>query len=285
MTLGKRNDSTIRQYRPTIGQLISMSQFSDYTSRGLSPWGRLRVIGIDASTVTVHHAPHPADPTCDDPSPITIPLYTVQFPIGWEPRYTIHCKPEQSQTVINEWFKRGIVVRQSHDMSGSMPTAFQPLVSGQLPRSPHWQFPENTDVILPDDCPRLFRVVEVQQEEITSEVLGYPADPNCTSCSGTGRRTIAQLAEVRNETVEQTWGLINAGKIPLDDLTHISPVHSAFDTFRCHCHYGAMARMGRAKRAKLIKQMRADGWEVEYRPYAGGFWERRKETLVHDWAE
>jgi hypothetical protein len=275
MTL--RNDSTIRQYRPKVGQLISMGQWTDYTSRGLSPWGRLRVIGIDKDTVTVRYAPHPMDASCDDQSQITIPLYTVQPSIGWEPRYTIHCKPEQVETV-KSWFARGIVCRQSHNMSSSMPMAFQPLTDGVLPGSPHWQFPEDTDVIMPEDCARLFRIVSVEQEEITSAVLGYPADPNCHRCKGTGRRTVAELAIVRKSTLAQTWDDINTGKIPLDDLTSTD--------FRCHCaQYGAMTRMGRTKRAKLIKQMRADGWQVEYRPYAGGYWERRRETIVHDWTE
>lgn len=272
MTL--RNDSTIRQYRPRVGSLCQMALFSDYTSRGLSPWGRLRVIGIDKDTVTVRHAPHPMDASCDDPSELTIPLYTVQPPIGWEPRYTIHCKPEQVETV-KSWFAHGIVCRQSHNMSSSMPMAFQPLTDGVLPGSPHWQFPEDTDVILAENCARLFRIVQVEQEEITSATLGYPADPNCQSCAGTGRRTIAQLAEIRKETLATTFDLINHGKIPLEDMTPTD--------FRCHCHYGALGRMGRTKRAKLFKQMRADGWEVSYMPYAGGYWIRTRETLIQDW--
>jgi hypothetical protein len=281
--ISTRNDSTIRQYRPAIGKLIKLSEWSDYTSRGLSPWGWLRVTGIDKDTVTVRHAPHPTDPSHDEPE-ITIPLYAVATPIGWEPRYAIHAQGRDgADNVVNNWFSRGIVVRQSHDMGGSMPTAFQPLVDGELPGSPHWQYPEVTDVIQPEDCKRLFRVVAVEEEEITSATLGYPADPKCTSCQGTGRRTIAQLAEVRNETVEQLWALIDKGQIPLDDLTHAAE-HSAFETFRCHCaQHGAMSRLTKTERTKLIKEMRAEGWQVEYRPYAGGFWERRKEILVHDW--
>lgn len=274
MTLTERNNSTIRQYRPKIGQLITMSLFSDYTTRGLSPWGRLRVIGIDKDTVTVRHAPHPMDSTCDDPSHLTIPLYVVRPPVGWEPRYTIHCKPEQTETIIKDWFSRGIVVRQSHYLSGSMPTAFQPLTNGIPPNSPHWQFPEDTDVIMPEDCARLFKVVAVESEEITSATLGFPADMACNHCHGTGRRTVAELATIRKETLAQTWNLINTGKIPLEDLTSTD--------FRCHCHYGALTRMGRTKRAKLFKEMHAQGWKVRY---AGGYWIRTRETLVHDYAE
>ena len=275
MTL-RRNNSTIRLYRPKVGQLIGMSEWSDYTSRGLSLWGRLRVIGIDKDTVTVKHAPHPMDASFDDASQITIPLYTVQLPIGWEPRYTIYRKPEETEKVLG-WFARGIVCRQSHNMSSSMPMAFQPLTDGILPGSPHWQFPEDTDVIMPEDCARLFRVVSVEKEEITSATLGYPADPNCQTCHGSGRRTVEELAILRKETLAQTWDLVNRGEITLEDLTSVD--------FRCHCHYGALGRMGRTKRAKLFKEMRADGWDVHYVPYAGGFWERTRETIVHDYTE
>lgn len=275
MTLSRRNDSLIRQYRPQLGTLCKMSEWSDYTSRGLSPWGMLRVIGIDRDTVTVRHAPNPMDAACDDQNPLTIPLYCIAMPIGWEPRYTIHCKPEETTKVLG-WFARGIVVRQSHNMSGTLPKAFQPLGdNGNLPSATHWQFPEDTDVISPEDCARLIRVVSVEREEITSATLGYPADSTCHLCNGTGRRTVADLALIRKETLAQTWDAVNTGKITLDGPTSTD--------FRCHCHYGALDRLGRTKRAHLFKQMAADGWHVEYIRYGGGYWERTRETVVHEW--
>ena len=85
MTLDKRNDSTIRQYRPHVGKLVKMSMFADYTERGLNPWSWLRVIGIDRDTVTVRLAPNPTV-IADDREQFTIPLYVVDTPIGWEPR-------------------------------------------------------------------------------------------------------------------------------------------------------------------------------------------------------
>jgi len=287
MTL-KRNDSTIRQYRPAVGTKIKLSEFSQYgivakqhPEDSLSVWSWFVVRATKEFSVDAEH--YNAGNTG---IVYALPLEWIDPPIGWEPRYTIYCKPEQAQTIVRDWFARGIVVRQSHDMSGSMPKAFQPMTDGILPGSPHWQYPEYPDVIMPEDCARLFRVVSVEKEEITSVTLGYPADPTCTSCSGTGRRTIAQLAEVRKETVETTWALIDNGTIQnLEDVQTVSNVHSAFDTFRCHCHYGALGRMGRTKRAKLFKEMRAAGWDVHYVPYAGGFWERTRETIVHDWTE
>ena len=289
MTLTQRNDSPIRQYRPPVGKLIKMSQWADYTARGLSPWSYLRVLGIDRDTVTVRHAPNPTVPA-EDGEQFTIPLYTVDAPVGWEPRYTIHAKPEQAKVIVKDWFSRGIVVRQSHDMSGSMPKAFQPLTSGAVPGSPHWQFCEDTDVITAEDCPKLFRVIAVTEEEITSATLGYPADKDCKHCQGTGRRSVTELATIRHEAIEVTRARIvsnedyakletteREGKIPIEDYR----AHS--DTFRCHCHYGALGRLGRTKRGKLFSQMRADGWEVKYFPYAGGYWRRWRETIVHDW--
>ena len=275
MTLDKRNDSTIRQYRPHVGKLVKMSMFADYTERGLNPWSWLRVIGIDRDTVTVRLAPNPTV-IADDREQFTIPLYVVDTPIGWEPRYTIHVKSEQLETVMG-WLPRGIAVRQSHDMSGSMPTAFQPLTDGIEPNSPHWQFPESTDVIMPDDCPRLIRVVKVEQEEITSETLGYPAVKDCPHCHGSGRRSVAELAGIRKETLATTWNLVNTGEIHLDDMTDTD--------FRCHCHYGAVSRMGRTERGQLFKKMRADGWVIEFVRYGGGYWERSRETVVKDWEE
>jgi len=229
-------------------------------------------MGIDRDTVTVKHAPHPMDATCDDPSPITIPMYTVQVPIGWQPRYTIHCKPEKTNEVLG-WFARGIVVRQSHNLSGSMPTAFQPLTNGNIPSASHWQFPEDTDVVLAEECAKVFKVVAVEEQEITSEVLGFPPDATCNRCKGTGRDTVARVAEVRGVAVES----LDVASLHVDDYQEID------GSFRCTCHYGALTRMGRSKRAKLFKEMEGKGWEIEHVKHLGGFWIRRRETLVKDW--
>lgn len=255
--LSRLNNSPIRQYRPKLGTLVTMAEFADYTSRGLSPWGRLRVIGIDAELVTVQHAPSPLDVT-KDTEQFTIPLERVQTPIGWEPRYTIYCKPEELDKALG-WFARGLVVRQSHNMSGSMPTVFQPLSDdGTVPATPHWQFPEDTDTLTAEECKRLVRVVKVEREEVTSATLGYPPVSDCGHCHGTGRRTVTELASIR----------------------HDNP-----DTFRCHCHSDALGRMGRSKRARLFKSWESQGWTVTYQRFAGGYWERTRETVVRDWSE
>ena len=56
-----------------VGSLIKMPAWTDYTSRGLSPWGWLRVMSIGQDSVTVRHAPNPLEPSCDDQSELEIP--------------------------------------------------------------------------------------------------------------------------------------------------------------------------------------------------------------------
>jgi len=209
MTLASRNDSPIRQYHPQLGKLIKMSEWSDYTSRGISPWSWLRVIGIDDSTVTVRHATHPTDPA-QDTEQYTLPLYVIDPPIGWEPRYTIYCKPSETDKVLS-WFARGIAKRQSHDLGNAGAMIWQPMDNCD---AAHWQFPEVSDMIRPEDCPRLIRVIKVETEDMGSDSL---------------------------------------------------------------------SAMGRSKRAKLFKQWESEGWSVRYVPYEGGYWERQRETIVHDW--
>jgi hypothetical protein len=259
MTL--RNDSTIRQYRPQVGKLIKMALWDDYTSRGIAPWAWLRVIGIDDSTVTVRHATHPSEPS-QDTEQYTIPLYVVAPPIGWEPRYTIYCKPAEVEKVLG-WFARGVVNRANHDLGSSRGCVWQPMDNAG---TPHWAYPEMTDSIAAEDCARLLRVVKVETEEIGS----FGPNVNCELCKGTGRDSVARIAEVRGVTVES---------IKVEEL-HVTGYSDG--TFDCRC--GTYMRdLGRSKRAKVIKEMERDGWTVRYVPYAGGFWERQRETVVHEW--
>jgi hypothetical protein len=256
-----------RQYIPRDGQKVKMREWGDYTSRGIQVWAWLRVVATVEQTVSfeVLNGDQPTNHFS------SCPIEAIQAPLGWESVYTIYCKPDLAQTIVSYWFTRGIVVRANHDMGSGAGSAFQPMDnSGQ----PHWKYPEVSDAIPPELCKEVFRVVAVEQEEITSATLGYPAQPDCTHCKGTGRRTIAELASIRGETAEKTRELIASGAITIDDMRD--------DSFRCHCHYGALGRMGRTRRAKLFKEMRKDGWEVKYVPYAGGFWERRRETVIHE---
>ena len=205
----------LRKYIPKVGAKVKLREWSDYTSHNLHVWAWFDVLRVNEDgTIVLQH-----DNAGEKLEVVTVPSETIAAPIGWEPRYTIYCKPEQAEKIVNEWFARGIVVRQSHNLSGSMPTAFQPADNSA---QPHWQFPEVTDSIPPELCPQLFRVVSVVTEEINS--YSNPEHPD-------------------------------------------------------------LRAMGRTKRGKAIQAMRADGWSVRYVPYAGGFWERQRETVVHDWEE
>jgi hypothetical protein len=263
MTLN--NDSTIRQYRPQVGTLIKMSEFSDYTSRGINPWAYLRVLGIDDSTVTVRHAEYPTD-EAKDTEQFTIPLHVVQVPLGWEPRYTIYCKPEEVEKVLG-WFTRGVVTRANHDLGSSRGPVWQPMDNSG---TPHWSYPEVSDAIPPEDCRRLLRVVKVETEEVS---LGHK--PNCSFCHGTGRDSVQRIAEVREVSLEK----LAEDKGLFTRLVNYDPRTGMFD---CHCNM-TLGDLGRTKRAKAIKDMEKDGWSVKYVPYTGGFWERQRETVVHDW--
>lgn len=259
-----------RQYIPKVGSTFKMRLFEDYTSRGIHVWAHLKTVAVTGETVSFQVL-NGSEPTNNFSA---CPLSAVNPPIGWEARYTIYCKPEQAEKIISNWFARGIVVRANHCIGDPAGSVFQPLDNAS---TPHWKYPECTDVIQAEDCPKLFRVVSVQSEEITSETLGYPADPTCTHCQGMGRRSLAELSSIRKETIEKTRALLNDGTINLDGGL------DTLDTFRCHCHFGALSRMPKKDRTKLFKTMQAEGWQTEYVPYAGGFWTRRKETIVHNW--
>ena len=101
---------------------------------------------------------------------------TIQPPLGWEPVYTITAKDKaMAERVVNEWFKRGIVVWQSHDLGSSMGKAFTPGAIAE-PNSPHWKYTANPLEIIPaEDCPRVFNV-EYEEEGKFNLPSFYKAD-------------------------------------------------------------------------------------------------------------
>jgi hypothetical protein len=257
----------MRTYIPNIGARVKLREFNSYTSRNIHVWAWFDVLSVDrkAGTATIQH--NNAGTLLET---VTIPLTEIQSPLGWQPRYTIAVKPDKVQTVL-EWFARGIAVHVSHDI-GNYSEVFQPLDTAT---PPGWRYPEETDRILPEDCAKIFRIVSVEQEEVSSATLGYPADKACPHCLGTGRRSIQRLAIIRQETVAKLQSLIDTGQIRLDDLNG--------ETFRCNCHYGAFSRLSRKERNKLFAEWKRDGWQTEYVRW-GNFYQRRRETVVHEWA-
>jgi hypothetical protein len=269
-----------RIYTPEVGKLVKMRTFENYTSRGIHPWAWLKVFDVTPALVSfrIMNGPNETDHFS------TCLLSDIQPPLGWESTYTIYAKPEQAETIVNDWFARGIAVRQSHDMGGSMPTAFQPMDNSA---SPHWQFTEVTDAIPAADCRKVFRVVSVIEEEITGKLLGL-FDPSCTFCKGSGRDSAKRIAKVREVSEESIKESIREG-LTEDEETkrlstncHVTNYDDADGTFECTCHYGAIKALGRTKRGKLFAAMRSEGWLVTFVRYAGGFWIRRRETVIHE---
>lgn len=265
-----------RKYIPSEGKHITLKLFSDYREwmPNETVWAHLSVIHVDLQDGIV--AVEVLNGLQQTGRTYNVPLSIIAPPIGWQPRYTIHVKPDQVEKVLG-WFARGIVVRQSHDMSGSMPTAFQPMDNSE---QPHWQFCEVTDAVQAEDCPRVFRVVKIEREEIN-----FVYNTDCPHCKGTGRRTLAELAEIRKESIEE---IKRKMVIPVDryratEALPLDQYDGETETFDCACRYGHFRAMGRSKRARLIKEWERDGWTVRYIPYAGGFWERSREIVVRDW--
>lgn len=262
---------TLRQYVPPIGKSIKMREWSDYASRDINVWAWLRVQSINSDGVVIQVLNGNA-PTSQFAH---IPFSAIAPPIGWKARYTIHVGPDKVETVLG-WFERGIVVRQSHDMSGSMPTAFQPMDnSGQS----HWQFCEVTDSVPADECSKVFRVVKFERQDVYDVYL--VPDPNCVHCHGTGRDSLARVNQYRAER-----GMDPCDQETVSHLGSRQGWDAQTQTFECMCVRGGFSKLGRSKRAKLIKEWALDGWKTEYVNHGEhSWWERTRETVVKDWTE
>jgi hypothetical protein len=98
----------------------------------------------------------------------SVPLDWIEAPIGWEPSYTITCKDhDQALRVRHEWFKVGIHVWASRDLSSAGRMAFTPVKeTNPSGSSPHWQFTGNpVETILPPLCEQLFKIEVLTQWE------------------------------------------------------------------------------------------------------------------------
>lgn len=258
-----------RQYVPAVGKSVKMRQWPDYTSRNIIVWAWLRVKAINSNGAVVQVL-NGTEPTGEV---LTIPLETIAPPIGWKSQYTIYCKPDKIDSVLS-WFARGIVVRQSHDISGSMPTAFQPMDNSD---QPHWQFCEVTDAVPAAECSRVFRVVRIETENIYDVYL--VPDKECSHCHGTGHDSIARVNAYRAER----------GMEPCDPetISHLGSRQgwdASTQTFDCMCLRGGFSNLGRSKRAKLIKEWTLQGWSTEYHNHGEhSWWDRTRETVVQDW--
>lgn len=131
-------------------------------SLGLDPVRWYRVVRVDGGNAILHHAPIPSNRDQEDTTDLRVPLHLIVPPIGWLPQYTIEVRDlETAQKIVSNWFQRGIVVRQSHDLSYPGLVIYQPLDNSE---QPHWRYPEISDKVVAEDCASVFRVVVVEEE-------------------------------------------------------------------------------------------------------------------------
>ena len=272
MTLSIDQTKKTRQFVPAVGTRVKLRLWEDYGKVTGKPcnwgWFTVREVREETNCVTLEY--YNAGDTGEF---YNATLSQIAAPIGWQSRYTIYAKPDQVDKVLG-WFARGIVVRQSHDMSGSMPTAFQPMDNSDSPR---WQFPEVTDSIPATDCSKVFRVIKIEREDVYNVYLVPEND--CKYCHGTGRRHLQTIADVRGT---------NLASILADSelIGRLEDYSAETGLFTCHCIRGGFSKLGRTRRAKVIKEWAKEGWVTEYRNYGvHGFWERTRETVVKDWED
>jgi len=131
-------------------------------------WAWFEVLAATEQTCRLRHiarAVNAPDPAWEG----DVSTEQVEAPLGWKPVYEIICKDkEQADKVVSEWFKRGIHVWTSADLSSCGRKSFTPFgaagATQDEPASPHWQFTkEPTESIPPELCPQLF-VVKVLEE-------------------------------------------------------------------------------------------------------------------------
>ena len=217
-----------RKWIPKVGDKVKLKLFEQYTglrpatgvgTPGITypePWAWFEVLppastapsdGFSPSdgSVLLRHICRAVDagPAWEG----RIPLSWLEPPLGWESSYTIYCSSSsQAQTVIADWFQRGIHVWTSHDLSCAGRMAFTPFVhsdgsvDGVQPgvepaASPHWQYTaQPVESIFAEDCPHIFSVVWREEWE-----------PNLPSVAAERKKEIKRLrAELGAENVYWT---------------------------------------------------------------------------------
>lgn len=255
-----------RKYIPQIGQRITLKLFAYYTAQSLPAWTHLIVEEVRPDLGWIS-ARRDGD---TESGKYAFKLDEIAPPVGWEPRYTITVAPDDVEKILS-WFERGMVCRLTHDLNPYyMPIVWQPLDNSE---QPNWKFPEVTDTIKAEDCRKLIRVVRLDDQDIN-----FVNDPGCTYCSGSGRRPLQQVADARGCTLAEAHALAKS------DERFFRSYDEASGLFDCHCSASGFRKLGRSKRAKLIKEWEADGWKTEYVNHGeDSYWHRTRETVVHDW--
>lgn len=106
--------------------------------------------------------------------------------------YLFTVRDRETADKVISWVKagRGIRLWKSHDLGAGRPDVVTPGDSDK----PHWAYPAYQDITLAD--------IEYDEQHF----LPIPPEwfEKCQKCNGTGLRTYADLAQVRNESIEQT---------------------------------------------------------------------------------
>lgn len=164
----------MRRYVPKVGSKVKLREWEHYRhiasqhdahSRPPGIWAWFEVLAANDKGCRLRHTKRATD-ALDPAWEGDVPTEWIEAPIGWQSVYTIHCKDrEQADRVVNEWFKRGIHVWASHDLS-CLGWMFTPFGAGDVdaPIPPHWKFTkEPVESIPPELCPSCF-VVKVYEE-------------------------------------------------------------------------------------------------------------------------
>ena len=273
-----------------------MRNFNDYTSAGLNPWTVLIVAAIHDLDTSLPWL------TCHlmltqngerDNEQVTIPLSSLDPPIGWRPRYTIHVEPAKVDEVLS-WFSRGIVVRQSQYI-GDGSICFQPMDNSDVP---HWKFGEVTDVIPPEQCSKVFRVVSLTmfydafipapcryciEGKRTRENNPVLTERNETHCPKCGHVTGFSFDKPYHDMMYQQYTTE-----PETDASRIVECPKLRKPAECWVCNGTgngaryLSEMDRKERVQAIKMLESQGYKVWYQR-RGAMWRMERETVVKDW--
>jgi len=244
-------------YIPSIGKRVKLKSFSDYTERKLNPWAWFEVISVNPEskhvTLQLFDGLTPKDYFT------TVFPTLIQPPIGWKEVYTIYVKPEKVDEVLS-WLPRGIAVMASHDLSSAGQMAYQPADNWT---QPHWQYPELTDLVPPEDTGKRIRIVKLESEYDASVMAP------CEYCENGTR--IAKEYHVNNQNIPDS---------PKEIGQH-------FQCFTCNGTGEKpkyLTSFDKKERAKIIKGLEKEGWKVGYRKgncETRGYWMER-ETIVKE---
>ena len=127
---------------------------------------------------------------------------------------------------------RGIRIWKSHDLGANRPDLLTPADA----EKPHWAYCSYVDVT-PEQIEVLDREYYVQPASIF---------PDCDRCRGTGRRSWADLAEIRKQTIEACMKDLKDRSFAFDDDG---------DTFRCNCCKGEGV-----SRQRLMVRVQREYW-------------------------